>query len=237
MGIASRHADPLEERWASVNRKVISGVMVAACAFIAFSAQGCKKSGEASEAREAIKTSFPKDVDPMSPRALKFAEIVAMPAPADVTKNDPRYEKARIPAFANPLGLKEGDVVSVRGYLHRAAYMGDGDYNLRLNDSPSSADGYMVIEIPDYDDVDDKHVRGMIQMARGMVKAQLLSGSEPSKQGSTLQNAPYVEISGQLYFNDRSVGDPPRTDAQGTHRATNWEIHPGISVEVVKPEK
>lgn len=216
-----------------MNGKVIRATAISACACLAIFTLGCKKSGEANEARVAIKTSFPKGVDPMSPRALRFSDFVAMPAPPDVAKNDPRYEKARIPAFSNPLGLKEGDVVSVRGYLHRAAYMGDGDYNLRLNDSPTSADGCMVIEIPDDDDVDDKHVRGMIEMARGVVKAQILNGSEPSKQGTTPLDAPYVEIYGQLYFNDRSVGDPPRTDTQGNHRATNWEIHPGISIQVL----
>lgn len=215
-----------------MNGKVIR-VAIAACACLVIFAVGCKKSGEANETRVAIKTSFPRDVDPMSPRALMFSDFVAMPAPPDVTKNDPRYEKARIPAFSNPLGLKEGDVVSVRGYLHRAAYMGDGDYNMRLNDSPTSADGYMVVEIPDDDDVDNEHLRGMIRFARGIVKGQILSGSELSKQGTMLENAPYVEIYGQLYFNDRTVGDAPQADAQGTHRATNWEIHPGISIEVL----
>jgi hypothetical protein len=137
----------------------------------------------------------------------------------------------RIPAFTNSLGVKEGDIVKVSGWLHVVRLMGDGDYNLRFSPSADSADRYIVAEIPDQDDV-PLQLRPMVKAARDVVQAKGLGGKGASRQGTTLPNAPYVEITGQLYFNDANLGNPLTPDAQGTRRGSYWEIHPGLALKL-----
>lgn len=195
--------------------------------------QGCKskREGGATETRVAVKTSLPAGTDISQARSLTFAEFASIPEPPGVQKNDPRYDKQRIPAFPNPLNVKEGDVVKVRGYLHVVTLMGDDDYNLRFSASPDSADDYIVVEVPDDDDVADRKLRPLVEGARKFLEAKVLGGKSPSRQGSTPAESPYVEITGQLYFSDNHVGDAPAPDKQGLHRATSWQIHPGLNID------
>jgi hypothetical protein len=204
---------------------------------------GCKKeestggnagsAGASKETRVPVKTSLPAGADPSQPKVLSFAEFVSIPEPPGVLKNDPRYDKDRIPAFSNSLGVKEGDVVKIRGYLHVVTLMGDGDYNIRLSATADSADNYVVSEIPDDDDIADKKLRPMVIAAREYIKAHMLQGKDASRQGSTVTGPSYVELTGQLFFSDNHVGDAPAPDKQGLHRATSWQIHPGLAVSLV----
>jgi hypothetical protein len=194
---------------------------------------GCGNKNESGgankETRVAVKTSLPSGTDPNNPKLLTFADFISIPEPPGVVKNDPRYDKQRIPAFSNPQGVKEGDVVSVKGYIHVVTLMGDGDYNIRLTAAPDSSDNYIVSEIPDDDDVADKTLRPMVIAARNFIKSHMLQGSDPSRQGTNVTAPAYIELTGQLYFSDNHVGDAPAADKQGTHRATSWQIHPGLA--------
>jgi hypothetical protein len=199
---------------------------------VAIISNGCKKneSGGFKETRVAVKTSLPAGTDPNVAKLLTFADFVAIPEPPGVTKNDPRYDKQRIPAFSNPQGVKEGDVISVKGYIHVVTLMGDGDYNIRLTATPDSNDNYIVSEIPDDDDVADKTLRPKVIAARDFIKAHMLQGQNPSRQGTNVVTPAYIQLTGQLYFSDNHVGDAPAADKQGTHRATSWQIHPGLVI-------
>jgi hypothetical protein len=205
---------------------------ISLCIVSAFVLWGCK-SGETAggaETRESIKTGLPPDTDPNLARPLTFAEFASIPDPPGVAKNDPRYEKQRIPAFPNPLNVKEGDVVSVRGYLQIVTLMGDGDYNIHFT-AANSPDNYAIVEIPDYDDVADRKLRPFVDKARDDLKVHSLSGKDPARTPGSKMSAPlYVQITGQLFFSDTHVGDAPVPDSQGLHRATNWQIHPGLKV-------
>jgi hypothetical protein len=220
------------------SERLVALAVVFACAFVL---QACKRSEEGEgqggegrggnvETRVPVKTSLPPGEDPSQARPLTFLEFITIPEPPGVAKNDPRYDKARIPAFPNPLNVKEGDIVKVAGYLHIITLMGDDDYNMRVSASPDSADNYFTIEVPDDDDVADKKLRPLVEAARKFLEKQVLDGKEPSRQGSTPAKAPYVEITGQLYFSDNHVGDPVTPDRQGLHRATSWQIHPGLII-------
>ena len=206
------------------------------CAGLAFAAGGCgsdkeKAAGGATETRISVKTGLPPGADPNQARSLTFAEFGSIPEPPGVAKNDPRYDKQRIPAFPNPLNVKEGDVVSVRGYLQIVTLMGDGDYNLHFTAAPDSPDNYAVVEIPDDDDVSDRKLRPLIESARDALKSRALSNKDPARPPGTKMAAPlYAEITGQLFFSDTHVGDAPAPDRQGLHRATNWQIHPGLKI-------
>lgn len=214
------------------NRVAAMLVLFVLCVAAAMAIVGCgEKKSETGETRVAVKSELAAGVDPMRSRTVTFSELVSMPEPPGVTQNDRRYEKARIPAFPNPLGLKEGDVVTVTGYLHSVTLMGDGDYNLRISVSKDSADSFIVSEIPDDDDVSNGHLRGMVGAARDFIKKQILQGHDPARTpGTTLSDAPAIELTGQLFFSDRNVGQPIAADAQGLRRATNWQIHPGFDV-------
>ena len=216
-----------------VKRRFPNTVNVAAsflCAAIALLACGCGKKADSNETRVSLKTGLPRGVDPMSPRTISLAELAGLPEPPGVAQNDPRYERARIPAFPNPQGLKEGDPITVTAYLHSVTLMGDGDYALHFSANKDSADNYFISEIPDDDDVSDRHLRMMIDNAREFIKRQYLQGRDPARApGTVLADAPAVEITGQLFFNDRSVG-PIAPDRQGMHRASNWQLHPGYDV-------
>jgi hypothetical protein len=203
----------------------------ALCVAAVLAIVGCEKKSETGETRVSVKTGLAPGVDPMRSRTVAFSELVSMPEPPGVTPNDRRYEKARIPAFPNPLGLKEGDVVTVTGYLHSVTLMGDGDYNLRISASKDSADSFIVSEIPDDDDVSNSHLRGMVIATRDFIKKQILQGHDPARTpGTKLADAPAIELTGQLFFSDRGVGQPIAADSQGLRRATNWQIHPGFDV-------
>jgi len=212
-------------------------VLLAACVAFGVLLQGCGKkedeggSGGNRETRVPIKTSLPDGTDPTQARNLTFAQLAAMPDPPGVQKNDPRYDATRVPAFPNPLNLKEGDVVRVAGYLQVVTYMGDGDYNFHFSATPDSPDNYIVCEVPDDDDLADKNLRPLVIAARNALKSHALNGGEPSKQGSKISPAPYVEITGQLYYSDtHASGDAIGPDRQGLHRASNWQIHPGLYI-------
>ncbi|MGB6844134.1 MAG: hypothetical protein WBE09_04505 [Candidatus Acidiferrales bacterium] len=202
------------------------------CAAGALWIQGCRgKAAErgGAETRVPVKTSLPVGADPAAGRVLTFAEFTAIPEPPGVSKKDPRYESARIPAFPNSLGVQEGDVVRLRGWLWAVTLMGDGDLNIRLTGSAASPNRYAVGEIPDDDDVSDSRLGSMVRAARAALKADALSGHAPSRAGTILAAPIYVEVSGQLYFNDTHVGDARKPDKQGTTRATDWQIHPVLS--------
>jgi hypothetical protein len=198
------------------------------------SSNGCGNKNESSganvETRVAVKTGLPSGTDPNNSKLLTFADFISIPEPPGVVKNDPRYDKQRIPAFSNPQGVKEGAVVSVKGYIHVVTLMGDGDYNIRLTATPDSSDNYIVSEIPDDDDISDKTLRPMVIAARNFIKSQMLQGKDPSRQGTNIDAPAYIQLTGQLYFSDNHVGDAPAPDKQGTHRATSWQIHPGLAI-------
>ena len=182
---------------------------------------------ETVESRVSIKTSLPPGAKLTDARNLSLQELSALPDPPGVEKNDARYQQTRIPAFPNRLGVKEGDVVTVSGWLHGVRLMGDGDYHLRFSPTADSADQYLVAEIPDEDDVSPQ-LRPTIEAARNFVKSKVLGGNGPSRQEATLPNPLYIQITGQLFFNDVNVGNNSRPDAQGLHRASRWEVHPGL---------
>jgi hypothetical protein len=199
-------------------------------------AQGTSSGGGGAETRVSVKTGLPPGGDPNQALSLTFAEFASIPDPPGVTKNDPRYDNVRIPAFDNPLGVKEGDVVKVRGYLQVVTLMGDGDYNFHFTATAASQDRYAVVEIPDDDDISDRKLRPLVENARDALKKQALSGKDPARTpGSAMATPIYIEITGQLFYSDNHVGDQPAPDRQGFYRATNWQIHPGLMISFPAP--
>jgi len=61
-------------------------------------------------------------------------KLLALGEPPAAKEDDPRYQDLRIPKFDNPLGVKEGDLVTTAGWLYLVATEKDDcDYHIQVN--------------------------------------------------------------------------------------------------------
>ncbi len=182
--------------------------------------------------RWPIKTSLAEGADPAHAKSIAFADLIALGDVPGVKKDDPRYQDARIPAFSNSLNVKEGDIVTVRGWLHLIALETDGDYHIQISDSAASGDHCLIVEVPDPDPAftATADLRPTFASIRDFLKAKTLANQDPSPRGSVMAHPPYVEVTGQLFYDDSHVGDPPR-GKKGMLAATLWEVHPVVALK------
>src|SRR5438128_1919639 len=71
--------------------------------------------------RWPIKTSIAAHANLSHAKAIDLVELISLEDPPEVTKNDARYQSHLIPEFENPLAVKEGDIISTKGWLHLVA--------------------------------------------------------------------------------------------------------------------
>lgn len=103
----------------------------------------------------------------------------------------------------------------------------DGDYHIQLSDSPDLQSNCLVVEVPNPSPefVKDAALRPHFKKVRDFIKAKLLSNKDPSSSGSVMQHPPFVQMTGQLFYDDAHVGTPPR-GKKGCKAETLWELHP-----------
>ena len=84
-----------------------------------------------------------------------------------------------------------------------------------------------MVEVPkdDPEFVESAIVREYAKTVREFIRSKLLKGQEPSRRGSMMQRPPFIQVTGQLFYDDAHVGDPPR-GKKGCQAATLWELHP-----------
>ncbi len=190
--------------------------------------------------RWPIKTSVVEGTELQRPGTLiPLTDFLALPEPPGVRDNDPRYQSARIP---KPDGAKfaEGQIVRTRGYIRLVAGEPDGDYHMQLSETPDTFDNSLVVEVPK-DDLafiaNSPEVLAAAKTVRAFVTARLLKGGDPTGRVMVIQHPTYVEVAGQLFFDDAHVAQT----AQGKYRGksinkrqlpskTVWEIHPVTSM-------
>jgi len=177
--------------------------------------------------RWSVKTSLPDGADPTHAKAVVFADLIALADPPGVKHNDPRFQSLRIPAFANSLNVKEGDLLTVNAWLFLVAAENDGDYHIQVSASPQSGDHCLIVEVPKDDPayVSSAALRPLFQSVRAFLKIRTLQDQEPSPSGSVMAHPPYVQVTGQLFYDDSHFGDAPR-GKKNMHAATLWELHP-----------
>ena len=194
-------------------------------------AQTCNGPGKD---RWPIKTSLPQGTSASgSGRAISLDKLLTLQAAPGVKKNDERYQADRIPAFDNPLGIKEGDLVTTSGWLYLVATESDDcDYHIQISpqarttaNKPQAGDDCIIVEAPRPDFVTESDLSGSVSRARDYIKAKLLAGKEPSSSGSVMQHAVCVTATGQLFYDDAHVGGQPR-GKQHMVSNTLWELHP-----------
>src|SRR5258708_15858513 len=87
--------------------------------------------------RWPIKTSIPPGADFLKAKPEQLSPLMKLKNPPAVKNNDAKFKDARIPAFQNTLGLKEGDFVSVTGYLYLLATQDTHcEYHIHLTGHP-----------------------------------------------------------------------------------------------------
>lgn len=188
--------------------------------------------------RWAVKTSLIKGqmatVIPLDslgpPRALLPSFVTA-----GVAKNDPRYQKERLPCSPQ-LNFCEGQLVRTEGWLHLVALENDGDYHVQLSQSKASQVRCFIVEVPKPDPrfVADTTLHPVFRQVRDFIKTKLLKEKEPTRAGSLLTRPVYVEVEGALFYDDAHVSDPPR-GKRGCRSPTLWEIHPVTGIKFAVP--
>jgi hypothetical protein len=176
-------------------------------------------------ARWPIKTSLDPTANQVAPTAIGFDELAQLPDPKGVKKNDRRYQSKRIP------GTREGEMVSVEGWVQLVAGERDGDYHIQITkDSRGFAD-CLIVEVPNDGAAftQDATLQPVFRGVREAVKGAYLRGREPSTSGSILKPV-RMRFTGQLFYDDAHVGDAPR-GKKGCKALSLWEIHPIVKAE------
>jgi hypothetical protein len=199
------------------------------------------------EERWPIKTSVPQGTDLKKPgQSVLLAKLLALDDPNSVTHNDPQFQEARIPAFSNPLNVKEGDIISTTGWLYLVATESDDcDYHIQIStqprttvDKPTPDDDCMVVESPRPDFVTDKDLSSLSGEIRDGIKSNLLANQDPANGGSVMQHPVCVEVQGQLFYDDthlRANGEKELRGKKGMSSHTLWELHPITGFKIVSP--
>ncbi len=185
--------------------------------------------------RWPIKTSLAPHADVAHPKQVDLVELLNLEDPPGVAKDDPRYQSQLIPAFPNSLDVKEGDIITTKGWLHVVAGEADGDYHIQISDSRDSGNRCLIVEAPKNDPafVADPAVRALTGKVRKFIFDKVLQGKDPAPNGTVVEPV-FVKVTGQLFYDDAHVGDPPR-GKKGMKAATLWELHPLTDVKLAHP--
>jgi hypothetical protein len=112
----------------------------------------------------------------------------------------------------------------------------DGDYHIEISETPDTFDNCLVVEVPKDDPAfvtNSPDVLAAARVVRDFVKARLLTGADPTGKVLIMQRPPFVQVTGQLFFDDAHVAQTAKGDYRGKSinkkqlpSKTVWEIHP-----------
>jgi len=183
------------------------------------------------KARWAIKTSVPANFDLDHGLTISFADFIQLPDPPGAAKRNRRSSTRRYPAA--PGYPAEGTIVTVEGWLQLVALEKDGDYHLQISARPEDGNDCIIVEVPKDTAAfeHDPQLRLRAGEVRTRVRAVLPRHAEPSDRGVLVPRRVRARVTGQLFFDDAHVGDPPRGKRR-MKAATLWEIHPITAIEL-----
>jgi hypothetical protein len=169
-------------------------------------------------------------------RSLKLTDVTNLSDPPGVTFNDSRYESELIPEFHNALGLKEGDLIKIKGYMHLVAFeRNDDDYHIQISNKKESGDSCLIVEVPHPKSVEDSALKVKYEKIRAFIRSRILHGREPGTNGNVIGGRAYVYVTGQLFF-DASHSHNQIRGKKGMRSYSLWEIHPIIAMNfAVRP--
>jgi hypothetical protein len=153
--------------------------------------------------------------------------------------DNPVSTRSQVPADSRMAktvdGLKEGDIITITGWLFLVALEDDpkkhrdGDFHIQIRNNPDWADSCLIVEIPDSDFVSDPQLKQKCAQAREFVVSRLLNGKQPTTAGNKMTHPVFVTITGQLFFDGEHMSGPPR-GKRGMHSYTCWELHPVMNM-------
>ena len=206
-------------------------------AMAALLAPGCAAAlagdDEPGNSRWPIKTTVPAGADLEHPKDVALGTLLELGTVPGVRSNDQRYQAQRIPpaAFANPLGLKEGDIVRTTGWPHVVARKPDGDYHVQIAVSQNDQARCLIVEVPNPDPTFrlPANLQPIVAAVRGDID-QHLEGASISGQRRVhkLKTPVHVTVTGQLFYDAGHVkadGSIESRRDQRCHSRTPWELH------------
>jgi hypothetical protein len=189
-------------------------------------------SGAVDHERWAIKTSIQSSADVSHPHTVVLSKLMTLPGPTGITRADvTTYADKLIPGTT--AGLKEGEIISTKGYIHVVMYSTeDDDYHVQVSLKKSKTDkSCFIVEVPK--DASGFAEAGAVRDSARVVRRWLQGlthDHEPSTGGSLMGGPPYVKVVGQLFF-DASHTSGPKRGRRGQKARSAWEIHPIMHIE------
>jgi hypothetical protein len=218
-------------------RKTVPLLIVFAAAIALPLRSGDVKPGS-DKARWPIKTSLPDGTDPAKAGTLiDLSDLLSLQPAADRMTKD--FESARYPKTS---GAKyaEGQIVRTRGYLRLVAGEGDGDYHIQISTTADTFDDCLVVEVPNDDKTFIAKAPELIPLAktvRAWVTNSLKLTKDPQGRILVMQRPPYVEVTGQLFFDAEHQAAMGKGEYRGKSikgkqlpSKTSWELHPVIKM-------
>ncbi len=107
------------------------------CGSAAEAAKRKKKDFEPGKARWEIKTTIPRDASVEDSTKVALKTMLAIKPPPGAKGHSRRMDHKRY-ASSNAVGLVEGDMITVSGWIHLVAAEPDGDYHIQVAQTTSS---------------------------------------------------------------------------------------------------
>jgi len=178
-----------------------------------------------------LKSNVPLHASITKAKLIPLADLMDLAAPSPAPKSN-LLKRKRLPAFANPHHVKEGDIVRTRGFLRLVATSdNDCEYHIQLTTTASATSSFIVeIARESAASIKSTFVRGKAAAVRKFIRDDINGGREPSEAGRTIVPPVFVEVAGQLFFDSGHSPNDQRGKA-GMPAATLWEIHPILSIK------
>jgi hypothetical protein len=178
---------------------------------------------------------------------IPLRQLLTLPDPIKKFsgKSREKYQEQLIPSTVGASKLKEGDIVTVYGYIMLAALEcddngQDGDYHIQIRPVGYWSDSCLVVEVPFPPFIKgNKMLKDSVQAARDFFDDKILKGKKHACFGTKNKPAPFVRITGQLFFDAHHINTEPRgkqnSDTKQKMKSyTCWEIHPVFSVSTAR---
>jgi len=121
----------------------------------------------------------------------------------------------------------------------------DCEYHIQLTDQPrtttdkpTASDLCVIVEVARPDSFQDPELRKQAQAVRDFIKTKLTANQEPGPSGNIMQHPVYVQVSGQLFYDDahlKTDGTPEPRGKRDMKSNTLWELHPVFAFQFAQP--